>query len=139
MARTCPHCQASLPPTGDAFCFECGESLDVPQAYDRHEAVISPQRIAEPMMDPRRYTFVGRLVILIYGALGVAGTLAFMLYMSGVLPAGPYRSFYFAAPFFILGFLLCANTFHLLEKMGVKVYEDQSDLLSENEPAGESR
>ena len=137
MARTCPHCQASLPPTGDAFCFECGEPLDAPRRP--HEPAASPRQIAQPMMDPRRYTFAGRLVILIYGALGVAGTLALMVSLFGVLPAGQYPLFYFAAPFFILGFLLCANTFHLLEKMGVKVYEDRSELLSENKPKGEIR
>ena len=35
MAEQCPHCGASLPSTGDAFCPECYRALDEPTTAQR--------------------------------------------------------------------------------------------------------
>jgi hypothetical protein len=52
MSMSCPHCGASLPAVGDAFCPECHEALDEPPTAPRASGPAQPAQagVATPVV-----------------------------------------------------------------------------------------
>ncbi len=122
MANLCPHCGASLPRVRDGFCSECGQALDEPAHITTSTEVPSQERRGN-----RSISFAARLVILIYGALGLVGTAAYIAVSYDSLAPGSYPIWFFAMPIFFVAFLLCMGTLFILQKFGVRVFDEPDD------------
>jgi hypothetical protein len=134
VSRECPHCGATLPTVGDAFCSECLRSLDEElsqpiDAFSSHAPPSSGLPLVEK--NPRgsnpleHFSLPARIVIVMSVIAAGAGTMAYISWVHNDLPPGRYPLWFFALPVGIAAVLLCAAGLALLRVCGVPVHRKE--------------
>lgn len=124
MSKNCPHCGTSPPSVQDAYCNQCGGELIETESLESQHYPGIGNEISYTLP---QLTFIGRVVVLMYGLLAIGGTVGSIVILFKRLPPGSYQLLYFFVPSAFGAIILCAATLAILQKFGVKVYKDPND------------